>query len=216
MVAQEMFFSLGYEKVSIQKIIDRVEIAKGTFYHHFKSKEDLLDQLTDSIVEKQVSTIFQYVDESDDDAITKFNKFIGMQSTWKSQRFELLFAILEAYYTKENLMLRDQLKLKNTKYYLPIMNKIIKQGIEEQVFKNDFPDLVGEMIFIFTNNASDEMAQIFLNFRTYDDPASELKTRYKLIINSIERILGCQEGLLTFSDQRTIDNFIEFLEERND
>ena len=51
--AQALFYQNGYETTSVAKIIDSVGIAKGTFYHYFKSKTDLLDQ----IVERQIRTI---------------------------------------------------------------------------------------------------------------------------------------------------------------
>ena len=43
--AQHLFYSKGYDEPSIQEIIDAVGIAKGTFYHHFESKQELLDHL---------------------------------------------------------------------------------------------------------------------------------------------------------------------------
>ena len=33
----------GYEKVTVQDILDRTETGRATFYQHFRSKEDLLD-----------------------------------------------------------------------------------------------------------------------------------------------------------------------------
>ncbi len=42
--ARQLFFEIGYEKTSVNDIIDRVGVAKGTFYHYFKTKEDLLDK----------------------------------------------------------------------------------------------------------------------------------------------------------------------------
>ena len=38
----ELVGEVGFEKMRIQDIADRVGIALGTFYHYFKSKEDLL------------------------------------------------------------------------------------------------------------------------------------------------------------------------------
>ncbi|WP_106767078.1 TetR/AcrR family transcriptional regulator [Paenibacillus faecalis] len=41
-VSTRMFTEKGYEKTSIQDIIDELGISKGAIYHHFKSKEDIL------------------------------------------------------------------------------------------------------------------------------------------------------------------------------
>ena len=41
-VAQQLFFSQGYERTTVQEIIDTVGVAKGTFYHYFDSKQAIL------------------------------------------------------------------------------------------------------------------------------------------------------------------------------
>ncbi|MBX3475561.1 MAG: TetR/AcrR family transcriptional regulator [Planctomycetes bacterium] len=40
--ATKLFYQNGYRATGINEIIDAAEIAKASFYHHFKTKEDLL------------------------------------------------------------------------------------------------------------------------------------------------------------------------------
>jgi AcrR family transcriptional regulator len=47
--AEELFAAKGYEETSTGDILDRVGIARGTLYYHFKSKEDILDALIERI-----------------------------------------------------------------------------------------------------------------------------------------------------------------------
>ena len=37
--AEILFEEKGYDKCSVNDILNRIGIAKGTFYHYFKSKE---------------------------------------------------------------------------------------------------------------------------------------------------------------------------------
>ena len=41
LAAAELFRSKGYEKTTMQNVMDAVGIAKGTIYHYFKSSFDL-------------------------------------------------------------------------------------------------------------------------------------------------------------------------------
>lgn len=51
-VAGRLFMEKGYEHTSIQDIIDNLGgLSKGAIYHHFKSKEEILDAVTDRIME---------------------------------------------------------------------------------------------------------------------------------------------------------------------
>ncbi len=43
--ATALFFSRGYEETSVNDILDAVGCSKGSFYHHFESKMDLLAQI---------------------------------------------------------------------------------------------------------------------------------------------------------------------------
>lgn len=44
-VSGELFIELGYDNTSIQHIAERCGLSKGALYHHFASKEDVLERL---------------------------------------------------------------------------------------------------------------------------------------------------------------------------
>ena len=49
-VSQRLFYEKGYEKTSIQDIVNELGgLSKGAIYHHFKSKEDILCELEERI-----------------------------------------------------------------------------------------------------------------------------------------------------------------------
>ena len=49
-----LFSEKGYDNTSVTDIMNAVGIAKGTLYHHFKSKEDIMDAL----IKRQTDAIF--------------------------------------------------------------------------------------------------------------------------------------------------------------
>ena len=74
--AQELFFSKGYEATTVQEIIDAVGIAKGTFYHYFESKVDLLDALIASMTEQQLQNAQAILNEEIEHE-SWFSEFLG-------------------------------------------------------------------------------------------------------------------------------------------
>ena len=49
-VSQRLFLEKGYDKTTIQDIVDELGgLSKGAIYHHFKSKEDILNALGDRL-----------------------------------------------------------------------------------------------------------------------------------------------------------------------
>lgn len=51
-IALTLFAKKGYHSTSLEEIIKEANIAKGTFYLHFKGKQDLLDKILDFHLEK--------------------------------------------------------------------------------------------------------------------------------------------------------------------
>ena len=43
--AEMLFFERGYERTSVQDILDALSLSKGGFYHHFPSKEAVLEEI---------------------------------------------------------------------------------------------------------------------------------------------------------------------------
>ena len=44
--AQTLFFEKGYKETTIQEILDKLHCSKGSFYHHFDSKLQVLAELS--------------------------------------------------------------------------------------------------------------------------------------------------------------------------
>lgn len=52
--AQWLFVEIGYEKTSMQNIMDETGLSKGAIYHHFKSKEEIFNVVAERIGEENV------------------------------------------------------------------------------------------------------------------------------------------------------------------
>ncbi len=64
--AQRLFTEKGYEHTSIQDIIDNLGgLSKGAIYHHFKSKEDILDTVMTRLSETSNKTLLDIQNRSD-------------------------------------------------------------------------------------------------------------------------------------------------------
>lgn len=77
-MARSMFISIGYEDTSINDLIKRLGIAKGTFYHYFKSKEELLDQVINEVnteIIKNISEIASFDRSPDEKLFTAISAF---------------------------------------------------------------------------------------------------------------------------------------------
>ena len=50
-VSSKLFFEKGYENTSLQDIVNNLDgLTKGAVYHHFSSKDDILDAIEDKLL----------------------------------------------------------------------------------------------------------------------------------------------------------------------
>jgi len=138
--AQELFFTKGYEQTSVEAIIKKMRLSKGTFYYYFKSKEDLLDQLTCKMGEKILEEVKKIADREDLDAVAKLNKAYAVTGNIKLENIELLKVLIEVLYNDRNLFFRYKIFLKFTELITPEFTKIIRQGVNEKLFNTPYPE----------------------------------------------------------------------------
>ena len=62
--AMELFRSEGFEHVSVDAICEKCGISKGTFYHYFKAKSNLLTEYLATMVPHHLSLINDIIDIS--------------------------------------------------------------------------------------------------------------------------------------------------------
>ena len=56
-VALDLFAERGYHATSISHIIDKADVARGTFYQYFRSKKEIFDSLLDQLFEQVSSAV---------------------------------------------------------------------------------------------------------------------------------------------------------------
>ena len=52
--ARELFQAKEYSKTTMQDIMVKLNIAKGTIYHYFSSKEELLEAVVEDLVDQEL------------------------------------------------------------------------------------------------------------------------------------------------------------------
>ena len=166
--AQRLFIEQGYESTSVNAIIDSVGVAKGTFYHYFKSKSDLLDSLVERITERILSQVRNALEVREMDAIAKLNVVFQASSRWKADNREALLALLRPIYSDENVLLRLKMTKRSIETTAPLLAEIIAQGVREGVFDSQHPEETADMVMSLSVVFRETHAQRFLE--SWKDP----------------------------------------------
>ncbi|WP_176611700.1 TetR family transcriptional regulator [Actinomadura sp. WMMB 499] len=64
--ALQLFERDGFDRTTLKQIVVNANLTKGAFYHHFRSKEDLLWQIQNEYLDTQIDAAREILDEGSD------------------------------------------------------------------------------------------------------------------------------------------------------
>ena len=181
--AVRLFEEKGYDDTAVSDIVKKVGVAQGTFYYHFRSKEEVLDAFLDDIIE-EIRIKLTAVCDMELDAIGKVLYYFRVFNTAGIGRER----IMEFLHEERNALLHMKLEKKIYPKVLPPFEKIIRQGISEGVFDTDYPLEAALAIFGASNAISEGK----------HDHAMKKVVEDRILISTtdvMERILGAEKGI---------------------
>lgn len=191
--AQRLFYTKGYEKCTVNDILKEIEIAKGTFYHYFRSKEEVLD----AIVSRYADTINSRVE-----GIAKLNHISSEEKLLRAfMAMQIADQVdsdtLDDMHKVENALLHQKTLNRIVTVMAPILVKIIEEGVEKKVWRCRYPLEYMQFFLVSSLGLTDE--GIFER-----DADSQIKIMAALI-SILEKMLDVPE-----------DSFMKLFMERND
>ncbi len=215
--ALELFSQQGYERTTIQHIIDAMGVSKGAFYHYFQSKEDLVEQIAAAYADRVVLMWVEIAAMPDLNAVQKLNHGIQMVQGYKKTKQRHRRKLRQAFRDGENLRLQKEVLTRLQARALVPLRQIMEQGVREGSFQVSDAGETAEF-FLHANQAlSASLDQ--LAARARDDPTVNrawLKERLESKLTSyeeiLERVLGLPRGSLDLKPhymERFLDLYAE-------
>jgi AcrR family transcriptional regulator len=212
--AQRLILSAGYERLTVQEMLDDLQISKGAFYHYFDSKPAVVEALTERLVGDSVLALEPIVDNPGMGALEKLRACFGEIIRWKSERQNLLVAMLPVWYAPGNFAFRLQVDRESAQRLAPLLSAIVRQGVDEGEFVTAHPDQAGAIILAVVQALQDAMAERLLATADRTPSSSsvtEMVNTHGAHMEAIERYLGVADGALNRVDARTLKSWITAL-----
>jgi AcrR family transcriptional regulator len=207
-VAQRLFYTKGYRRTSVSDIIDEIGIAKGTFYHHFRSKQALLDALVERVLEASAEVLEPVVQDPDLPALEKMNRLFATAISFKLQQRDIALTLLEVWQSDDNALLREKTKAASLQTMRPMLGRIIRQGAAEGCFSTRYPDEIGEVVLQMGFSLSEGIVALLLA----EGGAERLDTAVRKVAiyeDAITRLLGAAPGAIQVVDVEGIRPWFE-------
>lgn len=165
--AQKLFLEKGYDHTTIQDIVDELgDLTKGAVYHHFKSKEEIMDAVGDRMF--FMNNPFEAVrNRSDLNGLEKLREAIRINQTDDS-RTDLNIQSMSIYRDPRLLMgMIDS----NRRILTPYFQELLEEGNRDGSMHTEYAREIAELLPLLTSlwmlpsifpAAKDEMKRKFI------------------------------------------------------
>ena len=152
-VSSKLFFEKGYENTSLQDIVNNLDgLTKGAVYHHFSSKDDILDAIEDKLLVENnpFKKVLVYSELTGIELIKKafllgiedqeqqyYNK-ISMRTWRQSEKIQSPKMIAKMIEINKNILAPD-------------LCKIVEKGIKDGSVNTEYPKEISEQILVQIN-----------------------------------------------------------------
>lgn len=177
--AYELFISKGYENTSVDDIIASAGIAKGTYYYHFESKEQMLEEVVNMMIDEGVQRAKQVLQLDLKLEEKLVYTILALRVTPEEQ------SVQNTIHANENIILHKKINDRIIEEAVPILSEIAREAKKEGLFKLD--DNIEERV---------RMTLILSNEMFDNDEANESKV--SVFIDILEKIYGAKTGSLSF------------------
>ena len=207
-LAEELFADLGYENTSVDRLISGLGVSKGAFYHHFKSKSDLLDAALERLMLRAEAQLEEVL-AAKAPALEKLQKFIvTLDSATKQNRMSSL-QIGEFLLQDGNAVLLARHRRAARDRFVPVLTTIIEQGVCEGDFHLDNPQLVAQVVWEIGEAMEEALARPLILATENPIEPNEFLSIYNTYVRAIERVIGAPEGSLSLVDEIMLQSWIE-------
>ena len=177
-IAYRMFVSRGYEHTSVDEIIEEAGIAKGTYYYYFQSKEQMLEEVIEMMLQAEAEKA-EAVLHTD---LSVPQKIVGIIASIQPAQEER--TIDNALHQPENIVMHEKIRKKIVEMAVPLLSKVVEEGI-------------GQGIFACDNIAERVRMLLVISSSTFDEGCFTERD-IEVFIDMTEKLLGAESGTMGF------------------
>jgi AcrR family transcriptional regulator len=202
--ALRLFYEKGYEQTSIDDINREVGVTKGAFYYHFTSKEDLLEQTASFLSEKTIQITKKICNDPKLDAPEKIHTILKKVYEHRIKNMEAYQQLFQVFESESNLILKKRIWDKVWEGVKKPYERMIRQGIDEGVFKTDYVEEIFEMVMILGDYYRKRLFILYLESEENPGAIEDMKRKALFMQETMEHLLGVPKGCLNVAEQMLV------------
>ena len=187
---QRLLVTKGYERMTVQDVLDEVGTSKGALYHYFDSKQALLEGLVEQLADAGEAHVREQLEGRELPALDKLRLLFVAGGEWKAERRRVFLAALPMWHSDDNAVFRQKIGTRSTERLGPLVADIITQGVKEGAFTPAYPDQVGRVVMDLLRDCGEAVQRLLLAATRDEADEDEARRLLDVYGDALERVLG--------------------------
>lgn len=200
-IAWELGRAHGFESLRVEHIVQAAGVAKGTFYHYFAAKDDVLEAL----IQRFADGLFAELERASlqpGGAADKLKNTMEAVAAYKLSQPDLSYVSI-LFYQEQNLGVRHRLFRAWQERTREALLPVIVDGVADGSFSVTDPEAVADIISMLWFNSTEMLWNRALTATNADDFARVLLDGGAAIYEAQERILGLPPNSIPYPTDST-------------
>lgn len=202
--AERLFYTKGYEKTSVQDIIDEMNFSKGGFYHHFDSKLSVLTAICEQRAKESCAQATRAVRSGQGTAVDKLNSVLSSSALLGSGQAGFVALLIQVAYREDGALMREKMKDSQIDCLTPVMESILREGVAtREFFVEDISTTVSLLLRLFMQ-FTDEIAFLLAREDSEERFTEGMVARLRAYRGAIERVLMAPFGSVVLFEAKEL------------
>ena len=202
--AERLFYTKGYEKTSVQDILDATNLSKGGFYHHFDSKLAVLEAICEARAKACGEMAERAALETEGTAADKLNAVFHDSAIFSGGNQGFISLMIQVAYREDGALMRERMKQRQLESMQGVLQSILSEGMKRQEFfvtdAEGTAQLLLRLYLVFT----DEVAFLLAQEDSEEKLMDALIAKLNLYRGAIERVLIAPFGSIVLFEAKEL------------
>lgn len=185
---KEEFEESGFDKASVNKIVENAGISKGSFWFYFENKREAINYIIETYVEIEEKEAIRLLQENNGDI---FDTYIKLYDFIKSNKFEQFKTELLPYIFKDLIINKEKITNHFSPSGAPLLTTLVQDEnsyniVNMQNFKNptkeELISLIKVLNYIMRSNMIDEIRGIVSEEKATENYLREIEILRKGVL----------------------------------
>ncbi len=191
--SENLFREIGYEKTTIQRIADSCGLSKGALYHHFTSKEEVLEEICRNHYRQLKEIFLPIAEDPEKNMHEKLQTVMGIARESRMNRAAAEFqkGSDSSQPNPDNILMEQIMGHYSEELYRRVFSRLFEQGRKEGLcdFEGD-PEILAVFIHHLDNGMSRQLNAVLSGPLHQQDSVMKIRNIIRGFSFALSRLTG--------------------------